>query len=107
MRGVISISEKVADLPLPDGGTAEVCATADGEYNEQEHRLTVTVDSFVRPAEPLDSPVPRPEWLPASEQVKDVIVADEATALVRDVFERWCERVRRAMPEELHRIPTP
>ena len=101
MKGVISISERVAEVPIADGYHAEICATADGEYKEQEHLLTVTLDSFARPADPLDPPVPRPEWLPGSQQVKDYIDADEATELVRDIFERWCDRVRRSIPAEL------
>jgi hypothetical protein len=107
MRGIISISEKVADLPIKDGGNAEVCATAEGEYHEQKHELVVTVDSFVRPADPLDPPIPRPEWLPKRQEVKDFIDADEASEQVRDIFERWVERIRHTIPEELeHPAPT-
>lgn len=97
MKHIISISEAIAEIAVPDGGNAEVHAEVEGTYDEEKSLLLVTLQSEVRPML-KDTHLERPSWLPASQSLKEHVAEEEATTLARDIFRHWVEKVRRAIP---------
>jgi hypothetical protein len=80
-----------------------VCATADANYDEATHRISVKLDSYLRPVPARAGADPfREPWLPAAETVNESVSQEEGDALARDVFHSWIIRVRKAMPPASH-----
>jgi hypothetical protein len=95
------ISEVVATMER-DGKPVEVCATATAQFDRDAGRLEVTLDAFVRPVDLLHAEThERPAWLPARETVREGVAWEEASALTRDIFQRWVRKVRQAIPASL------
>lgn len=77
----------------------EVFAEAHAAYDPKSGALTVTLKSYLRPEDitHLDQKIV-PPWLPADQQDREHVDADEASDLARDVFHRWCDKVHRSIP---------
>ncbi len=99
MKNLISTSEMLTEVSLPDGA-AQVFVSADGTFDSTRSRVAVTLDSELRPCIP-GPPLPRPSWLPGKQVVEEHVPEEEATLLARDVFRHWVEHVRRAVPIEI------
>jgi hypothetical protein len=81
------------------GVTHEVCAEAVGNHDRGESLLTVNLRAFLRTTEHGHlGETTTPDWLPAPQVVKEHASAEEAHALVDDVFASWCHRVADAIP---------
>jgi hypothetical protein len=97
MRKVISINE-VADSAENWQGKWEICATADGVYDEQKSELRVKLGCFARPTDArLGSGGVELDWLPRTEAVKESVPLDEAIPLVKDIFQPWLQKVRQTI----------
>lgn len=99
MRHVVSISEAIQELPLPDGGSGEVYASLEGKYDEAGGVLSLTLESSLRPHGAAQS-CARPVWLPPTQVLLERVPSDEATEFAHDVFRTWVERVRRSVPDD-------
>ncbi len=82
-----------------DGEPYEVCAEAEAEHDRASQILTVRLSAFLR-AERQDhiGETFRPDWLPATETVTELVEADEAHALASDIFASWKRRVAAMLP---------
>jgi len=77
----------------------EVFATAHAAYDPTSGSLTVTLDSFLHPGDIAhieDRIVP--PWLPPKQVDREHVDSNEASDLAKDVFHRWCEKIRRCIP---------
>jgi hypothetical protein len=68
VRNTASLNEIVGEFKNPDG-IQEVCATADGTYNEDTSQLLVKLDSSLRPFAGQSNGI-QADWLPDSETIK-------------------------------------
>ena len=83
-----------------DGVKYDVFAEAHAGYDAPTKILTVTLASYLMPdnvARLNERTVP--EWLPAKQVDREHVDADEASDLAKDVFQRWCSKVARAVPD--------
>ena len=98
MKRVLSTSEILGTVEAP-AGVLEVCASAEANYDEQQHRLLIDLDARLRTTD-----IRKKEqqlsatWLPKPERVIESVDYDETSALARDVFHRWVRKVRQAAP---------
>ncbi|MGZ5504867.1 MAG: hypothetical protein ACXWJB_08230 [Limisphaerales bacterium] len=100
VRRVLETIE-IVDSRQIGGLETEICATADGRFDEAREELVVELDSFTRPADiRLKEQHSQPAWLPKQQLVRESISRDEALELARDVFKRWVNKVRSASPSE-------
>jgi hypothetical protein len=78
----------------------EVFATAHAAYDPKSGALTVTLESYLHPEDirHLGEKVV-PPWLPARQDDREHVDANEASDLARDVFHRWCDKVHRSIPK--------
>ena len=94
---LISISEIVYVI---EHRNQEVCATAEGNYDESSGCLVIELDSFVRPIDLLHvEQTLRPAWLPAPETIRERMDISEAGAAAKEIFRRWTARLRASIPE--------
>lgn len=105
MRSIISTSEVLAEVTSP-AGPAEVLVSAEGTFDSARSRVSVTLDSELRPCTPGPS-LPKPSWLPARQVVEEHVPEEEATLFARDVFHHWVDRIRRLVPVEIIHIDMP
>ena len=97
MKKVLSTSEIVQNLD-PEAEPKELCAAADADYDEPNSTLVIKLDAFVRQVHHAGPDVcTRPEWLPKSETLREVVAPDEATDMARDIFHRWTKKVRESV----------
>ena len=103
MKRIIDTSEVLGTVEIPEG-TREVCASAEANYDEDARRLVMKLDAYLRNTE-LVTKEKRfaAAWLPKSETVRESVGPDEAMAMAREIFHRWVQKVRRAVPT-LHRV---
>lgn len=108
MRNILSKSEIVATLEVDDR-TCEVVATAQGRYDEDEARLEVELEGFVREVNFRGPDAEwRPPWMPRRDVVGDHVPRDQASAEAREIFSRWTAKIRAAIPapaEAVKRAP--
>lgn len=98
MKRVIDISEIVEAIDLPEG-PGEVCAAGDAEYDEAQGRLSIRVDSFIRPSDPRSrGRCLVPGWLPKAQTTQESVSLEEAVPVAKDIFRRWVQKVRRSVP---------
>jgi hypothetical protein len=104
MEKTISIEEILGTL---NDGTVQICATAEGAYDDEEERIAITLDAFACPSSPTEDGGTRlPEiWLPKGERVGEHLPYAEVDPFVREVFHRWVEKVRASIPRELSLRP--
>jgi len=97
---VISISEIVQVIERLNW---EVCATAEGSYDNETGRVIVELNSFVRPIDMLHPEQRlRPAWLPAPQVVREKMDASEAGAAAKEIFRGWVARVRSSIEKGTH-----
>jgi len=101
MIGSQEISEVIGTFER-DGKPVEVCVTAISQFDRDAGRLEVTLDAFLRPVDLLHAEShERAAWLPARETVRESVAWEEASALTRDIFQRWVRKVRSVIPAPL------
>lgn len=100
MRNDIRISEIIETIAEP-GGQAEVCASADAEYDPGAQKVVVRLRSFVRRIGPgaAGGEEGRP-WLPAGQEVGEHLPHEEVSTFAHDVFHNWVKRVRATIPHQ-------
>lgn len=97
MRRILSISEVVETLATP-GGAVEVLATGDADFDEDQARMEVRLDSQFRPvATKTDGRGPLPATLPRQDTVKVNLEWAEALPAARDIFRDWAKRVHQSV----------
>jgi hypothetical protein len=98
MKHLISISECVGQRET-SRGPCDVYATADANYDEATQRITIKLESILRPV-PARHGVEsfREPWLPEPQTVQETVPLEEGDALTRDVFHSWVNRVKHAIP---------
>jgi hypothetical protein len=85
-------------------GPGEVCASADADYDEGTQRLSVTLDSFLRTSDPRRAETRlEAAWLPRRETLRESVGPCEASDAAKEIFGRWVNRVRQAIPPTAHR----
>ena len=98
MGKVIDISEIVEALER-DGKQFEVCASAQGGYDDATGRLELTLDSFLRPVDLVHKEQHMSaDWLPARQVVREAVAWQESSALAKEIFRRWALKVRQSIP---------
>ena len=103
MKRVTDTIEVLGTVESPQG-SCEVCASADAQYDEDASRLVAKLDAFLRTTDLLTKEKRfRAEWLPKSETVREAVGPDETVEMARDIFHRWVQRVRKAVPALAHR----
>lgn len=96
MESVISISE-VVDKQPSSNGELEICATLESTYDKVGQQLTVRLGCHAQQAQ--DARRVSMAWLPAEETLREHVGREEASDVARDIFHRWAERVRHAVPQ--------
>lgn len=81
------------------GQEHDVFATAHAAYDQAAGELVVSLDSYLRSEDlaHLEQKV-MPPWLPAKQEDREHVDAGEAGDLAKDVFHRWCDKVRQRIP---------
>ena len=96
VKNIISLSEIVGEIERPEG-PCELCASADGAYDEGSARLNVKLDCFLRPLGIPEGATVVVDWLPHPETVIESVSRPEASAMAKDIFGAWVRRVRKAI----------
>jgi hypothetical protein len=96
VKNIISLSEIVGEIERPEG-PCELCASADGAYDEASARLNVKLDCFLRPSGTAEGTTIPVDWLPHPETVTESVSRPEASAMSKDIFSAWVRRVRKAV----------
>ena len=97
MKNIISLSEIIGEIERPEG-PCELCASAEGTYDEGNARLKVKLDSFLRPLGITERGLTiRLDRLPRPETVSESVSRPEASALAEEIFGTWVRRVRKAV----------
>jgi hypothetical protein len=92
-------SIEIVEVFAPERGECEVCATAEAAFDEAQSRLTVSLDSFLRPVNlRLKESRESADWLPPKQTVREKVSREEAVALAQDIFHRWVGKVRQSIP---------
>lgn len=77
----------------------EVFAEADAEYDAPTQQLAVQLQCYLRPEDVTHANERvSPEWLPRPQIDREHVEAEEASDLAKDIFKRWCAKVRAAVP---------
>lgn len=102
MKGILNSSEIIGTLQTPQG-EAELCASADAEYEQGDRKLAVRLDVFAR----LTSIAGKEQrvslnWLPRAQTVTENVSIEEAGEVARDIFRRWVRKIREAAPALHH-----
>ena len=97
MRNRISLSEVLAEIDRPDG-RCEICASADGAYEESSERLIVKLDCQLRPLSTTEQPAKiSADWLPRPETVTASVSRSEASDITKEIFGTWTAFVRKSI----------
>lgn len=92
-----SFRQILDEIPTPNG-LGEVVATVEGAYEDARGRMHLELDAFLRPVD-----MTKPErhfgadWLPPAEALDERVPEEEAVSAVRELFQCWSRRVRRAL----------
>ena len=85
-------------------GTSEVCASANASFDEENGRMILELEAFLRPTDLVAKERHfRADWLPANETVSESVARDECHEVAREIFHRWVRKVREAAPK-LHHV---
>lgn len=94
----IDISE-IAGAYERDGRAYEVCATAEGAFDDETSQLELTLDCFLRPGSGgQEEPPSREPWMPPRETVREGVPWEESHQLSKDIFHHWAGKVRQSIP---------
>ncbi len=92
-------STRVVGVTELVGERFEVCAEAVGRHDRGENLLTVELRAFLRAASPGHlGEVAHPDWLPATQELREAVGVEEAHEMVDDIFRSWCRKVAAAIP---------
>lgn len=99
------LMQKTLSLLTPLGRTTlndseyEVFAEADGEYDSSARQLSISLEAYLRPDDitRLSERV-CPPWLPRPQVDREHVSQEETSELAREVFHRWCDKVRATVP---------
>jgi hypothetical protein len=81
----------------------EACATGDAQFDEENSRLVMNLDSFIRPVDLVSKEEHlQAGWLPQTENVREGVSSEEAPDLAREIFHRWVHKVQQAMPSTVY-----
>jgi hypothetical protein len=98
VRNRISLSEVVAEADRPEG-RCEVCASADGAYEEASEQLIVKLDCQLRPLFTTEQATKiQADWLPHPETVTASVSRSEASDMTKEIFGTWTVFVRKSIP---------
>lgn len=98
MKHIVTSSEVLGVVESPDGAN-EVCVDAQADFDEDTSRLSVALDSFLRPVGLLVKERHfHADWLPAREVVTEHVSREESGEVARGIFQRWVRKVRLASP---------
>jgi hypothetical protein len=102
MKKIIAISEIVETVGA-GSERLELCAGAEANYDEATERLLVTLDRFLRTADPR-RPEKRidAEWLPGKETLREAVGPGEARQAIQEIFAPWVQKVRQSIPATVH-----
>lgn len=104
MKHVIETSEVLGTVEMPKEGTCELCVSVEGDYDESRHCMTVTLESFLRPAGLLVKERHfRVDWMPAVQTVTESVSREECRAVARELLAHWVKKVKEAAPR-LHSV---
>ena len=77
----------------------EVCATAEGQFDEERSQLLMELDSFVRAVDLVAKEEHlQAGWLPKKERLKESVSLEEAPDMAREIFHRWVHKIQHLMP---------
>jgi hypothetical protein len=97
MRNRLSLSEIVGEAQHPEG-RCEVCASAEGIYEEGTERLVVKLDCWLRPQMTAEQAKKiQADWLPHAETVTASVSRSEASDLTKEIFDTWVKLVRKSI----------
>jgi hypothetical protein len=98
MKRVMDASEVLGTVATPEGA-CEVCASATASYDEDQSRLEVRLEAFLRTTD-LRTKERRlsAKWLPGTETLCEPVGPEETIEVARDMFHRWVRKVREASP---------
>ena len=98
MRNSISLSEVVGETQRPEG-RCEVYTSAEGVHEEDDERLMVDLDCWLRPVLTVEQGTKlRADWLPQAETVTASVSRSEASDMTEDIFDSWAKLVRKSIP---------
>jgi len=98
MKRIIDTSEMLGTVETPEG-RCEVCAAAVATFDESAGRMTVELDTFLRPANLLIKERHiRAAWLPKGYTLTESVGREECHQMAREIFQRWVRKVREAAP---------
>jgi hypothetical protein len=97
MKSDLFLSEVVATRES-EAGVLEVCAVAEGQFDRATSMLEVKLDAYLHN---FTGAQLRPYWLPKSNQVTEHVSHDEIHEVGRDIFHRWVEKLKRAIPNPI------
>ncbi len=81
-------------------GTREVCVTAEATYDENDARMVIKLDAFLRSIDLLSKEKCfSAKWLPKAETIREAVDPDETVEMARDIFHRWVHKVRQLVPQ--------
>lgn len=94
MSRMIDITEIVGTFHRQDR-KHEICAVAEGDYDETRSALELRLDSFVRPVDLRHTERHlRENWLPPAETVREGVAWEDSSRLAKEIFGRWVVKLR-------------
>ncbi len=104
MKHVIETSEVLGTVEMPKEGVCELCVSVEGDYDEARGRMTVNLESFLRPAGLLVKERHfRVDWMPPGETITESVPREECRAVTRELLNHWVRKVKAAAPT-LHHV---
>ena len=98
MANEIDISEIVGSVKREDR-EIEVCAAAQGAYDDAQQQLEVTLDAFLRPVDLCRKEERLPAaWLPKRQTLRERVPWEESSLMMKEIFQRWVGKVRQSIP---------
>jgi hypothetical protein len=98
VRNRISLSEVVGETQRPEG-RCEVYTSAVGIHEEDNERLIVELDCWLRPVMRVEQDTKiQADWLPQAETVTASVSRSEASDMTKDIFDSWVKLVRKSIP---------
>ncbi len=102
MKRIISCTEILGSFTR-DGREFEVCAAAEGDFEEAESRLMIELDAFIRPVDlRVKEEHLRPDWLPAKQNIKEGVSREDATSLAKEIFHGWVRKILESISFPIH-----
>lgn len=79
-------------------GKCEVCASAEGIYEEGEGRMAVKLDCYLRPRRLTGKGATiHADWLPHAETVAAWVPPSDPCTVTKEAFDTWTKFVRKSI----------